>query len=334
MVSGRQAGIILQATPKVKGAAPKTDPWLAQPVLVCVGVWNAQMWFHSIFKPKLNLQEEKTYDWRCQNGGGRQLPSFHIFNCGPYFASSFRRSQSLPWSHCPKKNEMEKKRKIRHNLFTNNVDANGEIWRNRMFVYFVYISCDRRKKRKERNERGNATIFQARGDLWKKTLPGWVCCVCFSSRTHWNLSHIGASLSRLHWTKHRLAAEELPNPAPALQVLFLRSINKDRSLSWDSSYSLCWKAQFDNDCWPTTKKHVSSIPAEKLVPMTHTIFPIPCHHWIPKKYMTVTLESYFVDIEVVYFTAILFWLSLHAAHTYKLYMYILYSYIITFINII
>ena len=72
---------------------------------------------------------------------------------------------------------------------------------------------------------------------------------------------------------------------------------------------LCWKAQLKialfsllfcktidkHDCWPTTKKHVSSIPGEKLVPMPHTkLFSSPCHRWIPRKYTTVKLESYFL----------------------------------------
>jgi hypothetical protein len=67
----------------------------------------------------------------------------------------------------------------------------------------------------------------------KKKLPGWVCCVCVSVRAHIEIFHASVQVSQslTELIVHRFAAEELPNPAPALQVLFLRSINQDRSLS-------------------------------------------------------------------------------------------------------
>ena len=84
-----QAGTIMQATPKVRGAAPKTDASLTQPVLVSVCV-KRPMWFHSIFRPKLNLQEEKRYDcdwrWKTEGCPGGQLPSF-TFNRWPYLSA-------------------------------------------------------------------------------------------------------------------------------------------------------------------------------------------------------------------------------------------------------
>ena len=61
-----------------------------------------------------------------------------------------------------------------------------------------------------------------------------VCvCVFFSSRTVIEIFHTSVQVSQslTELIVHRFVAEELPNPARALQVLFLRSINQDRSLS-------------------------------------------------------------------------------------------------------
>ena len=116
------------------------------------------------------------------------------------------------------------------------------------FRLFCLHFLRQEKKREKRNERGNATIFQARDDWWKKLCRvGYVGCVCvfFSSRTVIEIFHTSVQVSQslTELIVHRFVAEELPNPARALQVLFLRSINQDRSLSWILSHILCWKAQ-------------------------------------------------------------------------------------------
>jgi hypothetical protein len=65
----------------------------------------------------------------------------------------------------------------------------------------------------------------------KNCRVGYVVCV--SVRAHIEIFHTSVQVSQSlnELIVHRFAAEELPNPAPALQVLFLRSINQDRSLS-------------------------------------------------------------------------------------------------------
>ena len=79
----------------------------------------------------------------------------------------------------------------------------------------------------------------------KKNAGLGMLCVCVSVRAHIEIFHASVQVSQslTELIVHRFAAEELPNPAPALQVLFLRSINQDRSLSWILSHILCWKAQ-------------------------------------------------------------------------------------------
>ena len=81
--------------------------------------------------------------------------------------------------------------------------------------------------------------------IGEKKIAGLGMCVCVSVRAHIEIFHTSVQVSQSlnELIVHRFAAEELPNPAPALQVLFLRSINQDRSLSWILSHILCWKAQ-------------------------------------------------------------------------------------------
>ena len=186
-----QAGAVLKATSKVRGAAPKTEVSLTQPVLVSVCVCEtAKCDFTAFLDPKWifrkrkgTTEDEEQKDFQANSCQVSHSNVDHI--C--LSASFFRWSQSLPWSHCSKKSEMEKKRKRRHDLFTNSVNARSEIWRNKFsFILSTFLATGEKKEKKGMSEETQQSSKHAMiGEKNSAGLGMLGVCVCFSVRAQW-----------------------------------------------------------------------------------------------------------------------------------------------------